>query len=43
MKKKLSGARDEAIADYATGVNQIIEAERIRNEIMRLESGLWEY
>ncbi len=40
---QVSGVRDQAIADYATGVNQIIEAERIRNEIMRLESGLWEY
>ncbi len=31
------------IADYAEGLEQIIESERIKEKILRLESDMWEY
>lgn len=34
---------NRAIADYASGLDQIIESERIKEEILRLENDLWEY
>lgn len=34
---------NRAIADYANGLEQIIESERIKNEILRFENDLWEY
>ncbi len=34
---------NRAIADYATGIDQVIESERIKEKILRFESDLWEY
>ncbi|PVX52108.1 protein involved in gliding motility GldN [Balneicella halophila] len=34
---------NRAIADYTTGIDQIIESERIKEEILRFENDLWEY
>ncbi len=34
---------NRAISDYATGLHQIIESERIKEEMLRFESDLWEY
>ncbi len=34
---------NRAISDYATGLDQIIESERIKEEILRFENDLWEY
>lgn len=34
---------NRAIADYASGLDQIIESERIKEEILRFENDLWEY
>lgn len=34
---------NRAIIDYASGLDQIIESERIKEEILRFESDLWEY
>ncbi len=41
---QISSPRDnKSIAEYTTGIGQIVEAERIRNAIMGFEDGLWEY
>lgn len=34
---------NRAISDYASGLDQIIESERIKEKILRFESDLWEY
>lgn len=34
---------NRAIADYRSGLDQIIESERIKEKILRFESDLWEY
>lgn len=34
---------NRAVADYANGLQQIIESERIKNKILRFENDLWEY
>ncbi len=33
----------KAISDYAKGLDQIIEAERIKEEVLLLEDSMWEY
>ena len=34
---------DRKIADYATGVDALLESERAKNKILEFESSLWEY
>ena len=34
---------DRKIADYKTGLGQIVESDRIKNEISNLEHDMWEY
>lgn len=34
---------NRSIADYTSGLDQIIESERIKEEILRFENDLWEY
>ncbi len=34
---------NRAISDYATGLDQIIESERVKEEMLRFENDLWEY
>ncbi len=34
---------DRRIAQYATGVDALLEADRIKNEMFRFEESLWEY
>ncbi len=34
---------DRRISQYATGVDALLEADRIKNELMRFEENLWQY
>lgn len=34
---------NRAIADYASGLDQIIESERVKEKLLNFESDLWEY
>lgn len=38
---KESNVYDRAIAEYATGIDKQLEAERIKNEMMEYESDIW--
>ena len=40
---KESNVFDRRIEDYAQGIDALLEAERIKHEIMNLEHDLWEY
>lgn len=40
---KWSNERDERIQDYATGMDALVEANRIKMEIFNYEHDLWEY
>lgn len=40
---KESNVYDRAIEEYATGIDAILEAERIKTEIFDFEQGLWQY
>lgn len=40
---KESNVYDRAIREYATGIDAILEAERIKNSIFDFEQGLWQY
>ena len=34
---------DRRISQYATGVDALLEADRIKNELIRFEENLWQY
>ena len=34
---------DRRISQYATGIDALMEADRIKNELMSFEENLWEY
>jgi hypothetical protein len=34
---------DREIADYASGMDALLEAERIKNELFEFEHSLWEF
>ncbi len=40
---KESNAKDEAIRDYATGIDKLYESERIKKSLMDWELNLWQY
>ena len=40
---KEGNVQNRAIADYMVGLDAILEAERIKEEIFNLEHDLWEY
>ena len=40
---KESNVYDRRIDDYAQGINQLLESERIKTEIVNMEHDLWEY
>ncbi len=40
---KESNVYDREIQEYATGIDAILEGERIKNEIFDFEQGLWQY
>lgn len=40
---KVENVYDRRISEYATGVDALLESERVKDEIMNFESDLWEY
>jgi gliding motility associated protien GldN len=40
---KVSNQNDERIADYANGIDALLEGERIKNDIFNFEHDLWSY
>jgi gliding motility associated protien GldN len=40
---KVENVYDRSIAEYATGLDALLESERIKNEIFQFEQDLWEY
>ncbi|NLN96279.1 MAG: gliding motility protein GldN [Bacteroidales bacterium] len=40
---KEDNVSDSKISDYATGLDALLEAERIKEEMFRFESDIWEY
>ncbi|MDO9511297.1 MAG: gliding motility protein GldN [Bacteroidales bacterium] len=40
---KVENDYDRTIADYATGLDALLESERVKNEIFEFEQGLWEF
>jgi hypothetical protein len=40
---KWSNERDQRIQDYVTGMDALIEANRIKQELFKWEHDLWEY
>ena len=40
---KESNVYDRRIEDYASGLNALLESERIKSEIVNMEHDLWEY
>lgn len=40
---KVQNVYDRKIADYSTGINAMLESEKVQNEIFTYEMDLWEY
>ena len=40
---KVSNVNDERIADYANGIDALLEGERVKTEIFNFEHDLWSY
>ena len=40
---KESNVQDRRLEDYLTGVDKLVEAKRIKNEIFNFEHDLWSY
>jgi gliding motility associated protien GldN len=40
---KVQNVYDRKIADYATGINAMLESEKVQNDIFNYEMDLWEY
>jgi gliding motility associated protien GldN len=40
---KVQNVYDRKIADYTSGINSMLESEKVKDDIFNLESDLWEY
>ena len=40
---KVQNVYDRKIADYSTGINAVLESEKVQNDIFNYEMDLWEY
>jgi hypothetical protein len=40
---KTSNVRNDRIKDYASGIDMLLEADKIKNELFNFEHDLWPY